>query len=131
MLCKTLIVVEAVVWCVLCVLVAICGVVPVRCTVCCCSVSVAVSCCCCCGCVVVVGAEGRAGSVGCSSLLPRDVLGVIATVVTAAQSVGGLEEEEAVGVSAIAVVASMTETCLVDDVREGRVEVPDAKAQAC
>ena len=81
-----------------------------------------------------MGAEGRAGVVCCSSLLPRDVLGVVATVVTAAQSIGGLEEEEekeAVGVSAIAVVASMTETCLVDDVREGRVEVPDAKAQAC
>ena len=40
--CRDPVVVEAVVLCVLCVLVAMCGVVPVRCTVCCCSLSVAV-----------------------------------------------------------------------------------------
>ena len=97
------------------------------------SVAVAVCCCCCCGRVVVVGAEGRAGSVDCSSLLPRVVLGEVAAVRAAAtQTVGGLEEEEeeAVGVSAIAVVASMAETCLVEDVGEGHVELPVAKARA-
>ena len=63
--CRDPIVVEAVVSCVLCVSVAICCVVPVCCAVCCavccCSMTVAVGCCCC-GRVVVVGAEGRAGS---------------------------------------------------------------------
>ena len=130
MLWKDPVVVEAVVLCVVCVLVAICCVVPV-----CCTVTVAVGCCCCCCCcgrVVVVGAEGRAGSVDCSSLLPRVVLGDVAAVRAAAtQTVGGLEEEEeAVGVSAIAVVASMAETCLVEDVSEGHVELPVAKARA-
>ena len=121
----------------MCVLVAIGCVVPVCCAV-RCSVSVCCAVCCCCGRVVVVGAEGRAGSVGCSSLLPRDVLGEVAAVRAAAtQTVGGLEEEEeeeeeeeAVGVSAIAVVASMAETCLVEDVGEGHVELPVAKARA-
>ena len=55
--------------------------------------------------------------------MPRDVLGVVAIVgdTAATQTVGGLEEEEdeeeeeAVGASAIA-VASMAETCLVEDV---------------
>ena len=123
--CKTLVVVEAVVGCVSCSLVAMCGVVPVRCseivvvTVC----SSVRWCCCCCGSVVVVGAEGRAGSVGCSSLLPRDVLGDVAAVTAAAHPVGGLEVEEVVA-PATAVVAVVAGTCLeeVDAV---------AKAQAC
>ena len=60
-------VVEAVVWC---VLVAMCCVLSVCCSVAvCCAVCCSVRCCC----VVVVGAEGRAGVGGCSSLLPRDV----------------------------------------------------------
>ena len=70
--CKTLEVVEAVVLCMLCVSVAMCGVVPVRCAVCCCSVSVTVAVGCCgCGSGVVVGARGGAGVVvGSSSLAP-------------------------------------------------------------
>ena len=130
MLWKPLVVVEAVVWCVLCVLVAICGVVPVCCAV-RCSVTVAVGCCCC-GRVVVVGTRGGAGNVVGSSLSSRAVVGEVAAVRAAVtQTVGGLEEEEeAVGVSAIAVVASMAETCLVEDVSEGHVELPVAKARA-
>ena len=126
--CRDSVVVEAVVLCVLCVLVAMCGVVPVRCTVCCCSLSVAVRCCCS-GLVVVVGTEGRAGNVGCSSLLPRVVLGEVATVAATTQAVGCLEEVD-VDASAIAVVASMAETCLVEDVGAKKVEDPDAKAKA-
>ena len=105
-------------WCV--VSLSVCCSVAVRC-------AVAVCCCCC-----VVGTRGGAGIVRCSSLLPRDVLGVVATVDAATHTVGGLEEEEeeAVGASAIAVVASMAETYLVEDVGEGHVELPDAKARA-
>ena len=110
--------------CVLCVLVAMCAVVPVRCAVCCCSVTVAVGCCCCCrGRVVVVGAEGRAGSVGCSSLLPRVVLGVVAAVTATKHPVANLDADVVVPLAA-AVVASAARSCLeeVDTV---------AKAQAC
>ena len=58
--------------CVLCVLVAVCCVVPV-----CCAVTVRGGCCC--GRVVVVGARGGAGVVVGSSLLPREVVGEVAT----------------------------------------------------
>ena len=78
-------------WCVLCVLVAICGVVPVRCAV-CCSVSVTVAVCCSgCGSGVVVGTRSGAGDVCCSSSLPRVVLGEVATVAAATQAVGCLD----------------------------------------
>ena len=113
-------VVEAVVWC---VLVAMCCVLSV-----CCSVAVCCAVCCSvrCGCVVVVGAEGRAGVVCCSSLLPRDV----ATVGAAAtQRAADLEVEDVVP-SVTAVVASVTGGCLVEAVEEENVEAPDAKAKA-
>ena len=91
--CKEVVVAEAVVLCVLCVSLAVCCAVAVRCSV-----------CCCCGIGVVVGTRGGAGAVVGSSLSPRVVLGVVATVDTAAQSVGGLEVEEVVA-PATAVVA--------------------------
>ena len=123
MLWKTLEVVEAVVWC---GLVAMCGVVPVCCTVAvCCSVRCSVCCCCCCG--VVVGAEGRAGNVDCSSLLPWDVATVGDTAAT--QRAADLEVEDVVP-SVTAVVASVTGGCLVEAVEEENVEAPDAKAKA-
>ena len=123
MLWKDPVVVEAVVLCCVCVLVAICCVVPVCCAVRCCPVTVAVGCCCCCRRVVVVGAEGRAGSVGCSSLLPRDVLGVVAAVTATTHPVANLDADVVVPLAA-AVVASAARSCL---------EVVDtvAKAQAC
>ena len=101
-------------WCCVCVCVwlAVCCAVAVRCSVCCC---------CGCGSGVVVGARGGAGVVVGSSLSPRVVLGVVATVDTAAQTVGSLEEEDAVGVSChAAVVASAAWTCLVEEVGEGQ-----------
>ena len=126
--CKTLVVVEAVVLCVLCVLVAMCGVVPV-----CCAASVAVRCCCCCCCcsglVVVVGTRGGAGNVVGSSLSSRAVVGEVAAADTTAHSVANLEEDEDV-VSTNPVVALVAETCLVEEVEEGNVEDPVAKAQA-
>ena len=106
---------EAVVWCVLCVSLSVCCSVAVRCTV--------AVCCGCCGSVVVVGAEGRAGVVCCSSPLPLDVLGVVATVDAATHSVASLDVEEVVA-PATAVVAVVAGMCLeeVDTV---------AKAQVC
>ena len=62
-----------------CVLVAVCCSVSV-----CCSVTVC--CAVCCGSVVVVGARGGAGVVVGSSLLPRVVVGVVATVGAAADA---------------------------------------------
>ena len=112
--CKEVVVEKSVVWCSLCVSLPVCCVVAVRC---------AVAVCCCCGSGVVVGAEGRAGVVCCSSLLPREVVGVVATVTAAAQSVADLDEDDHV-VSTNPVVALVAETCL-DEV--GAV----AKAQAC
>ena len=110
--------------CGVCVLVAVGCSVPVVC-------AVAVRCGCCCGSVVVVGARGGAGVVVGSFPLPREVVGVVATAGAAAtQTVGSLEEDED-DVSAIAVVASMAETCLVEDVSAENVEDPVAKAQAC
>ena len=88
MTCKGVVVEEAVVWCVLCVLLAVCCSVPVRC---------AVAVCCCCGSGVVVGAEGRAGVGCCSSLLSREVVGVVAvSAAVATQTVADLEVEEVV-----------------------------------
>ena len=119
--CKTLVVVEAVVLCVVCVLVAVC------CSVCC---SVAV-CCCCCGRVVVVGTRGGAGVVVGSSLLPRDVSRVVAAVgeTTATQSVANLDVDDVVPLAA-AVVASAARRYLDEEVGEGSVGLPVAKAQA-
>ena len=112
----------------LCVLVAMCGVVPVRCAVCCCSVTITV-CCSGCGSGVVVGTRSGAGDVCCSSSLPREVVGEVAAVTATTQSVGGLKEKEVVA-PATAVVAVVAGTCLVEDVGEGHVELPDAKARA-
>ena len=111
--------------CVCCVLVAVC------CSVCC---SVAVCCavtvrCGCCGRVVVVGTEGRAGNVGCSSLLPRVVLGEVVAVTAAAQTVVGLEDDDVVPLAA-AVVASAARSCLEEAVEADSVEEPVAKAKA-
>ena len=106
-----------------CVLVAVCGVVPVRC-------AVAVCCCCGCGSGVVVGARGGAGVVVGSSLLPRVVLAVVATVGAAAtQTVGSLEVDDVVPLAA-AVVASAARRYLDEEVGEGNVGLPVAKAQA-
>ena len=121
MRCKDPVVEEAVVWCVLRVSLAVCCSVTVRCAV--------TVCCCCLGSGVVVGTRGGAGVGCCSSLLSRAVVGEVAAVTAATQAVGSLDVE-GVGVSAIAVVASMAEMCLVEDVGEGHVEVPDAKAKA-
>ena len=109
MRCKDPVVVEAVVWCVLCVSLAVCCSVPVCCSVHCCF--------CCCG--VVVG-ERR----GSSS--PREV----ATVGDAATQRVGCIDEDDVDASATAVVAMVAETCLVEVVEEENVETPDAKAKA-
>ena len=109
--------------------VAMCGVVPVRCSE---IVAVTVRCsvrCCCCGSVVVVGTRGGAGAVVGSSLSPRVVVGVVATAgeTAAAQTVVGLEEDEDV-VSTNPVVALVAETCLDEAVEAGNVEDPVAKA---
>ena len=124
---------EAVVLCVVCVLVAICSVVPVCCAVCCCSVAVRCTvtvCCGGCGSVVVVGARGGAGVVVGSSLLPREVVGVVATAGdTATQTVGCLDVDVH-GVSTNPVVALVVETYLVEAVEAEKVEDPVAKAQA-
>ena len=69
MRCKEVVVERSVV-CVLCVSLPVCCVVAVRCAV--------AVCCCCCGSGVVVGTRGRAGVGCCSSLLSRDVVGVVA-----------------------------------------------------
>ena len=122
--CKEAVVVEAVVLCVLCVLcvsLAVCCAVGVRCCCCCC--------CCCCGIGVVVGTRGEAGAVVGSSLSPRVVLGVVATVDTAAQTDANLEVEDVV-LPAAAVVASAAGSCLDEAVEEGNVEDPEAKAKA-
>ena len=76
-----------------------------------------------------MGTRGGAGAVVGSSLSPRVVLGVVATVDSAAQSVGGLEVEDVVPLAA-AVVASAARRYLVEAVEEGNVELPDAKARA-
>ena len=76
-----------------------------------------------------MGARGGAGVVVGSSLLPRVVLGEVATVVAAAQSVGGLEVEDVVPLAA-AVVASAARRYLVEAVEAEKVEDPDAKARA-
>ena len=121
--CKTLEVVEAVVLCVVCAVVAVCCSVPV-----CCAVTV--RCCCGCGSGVVVGARGGAGVVVGSSLLPRVVLGVVAAVGAAAtQTVGSLEVDDVVPLAA-AVVASAARRYLDEEVGEGSVGLPVAKAQA-
>ena len=94
------------------------------------SVTVAVGCCsCCCGRVVVVGTEGRAGNVGCSSLLPRVVLGEVAAVAAAAQTVADLDVDDVVPLAA-AVVASAARRYLVVEVEADSVEDPVAKAKA-
>ena len=128
MLWKTLEVKEAVVWCVLCVLVAVCCSVSVCCAVGC---AVTVRCSCCCGSVVVVGARGGAGVVVGSSLLPREVVGVVATAgeAAAAHTVGNLDVDVAVPLAA-AVVASAARRYLDEEVGEGSVGLPVAKAQA-
>ena len=127
MLCKPLEVVEAVVLCVLCVLVAMCGVVPVRCAV---AVCCSVRCCCCCGIGVVVGTRGGAGNVVGSSLSSRAVVGEVAAARAAAtQTDANLEEDEDV-VSTNPVVALVAETYLVEEVEEDSVEDPVAKAKA-
>ena len=108
--CKTLDVVEAVVFCVWCVLVAVCCSASVGC-------AVAVRCGCCCGSVVVVGARGGAGVVVGSSLLPREVVGVVATAgeSAATQTVAGLDVDVPV-VLANPVVALVAKTYLVEDI---------------
>ena len=120
--CKGVVVKEADVWCVLCVSLSVCCSVAVCCSVCCC---------CCCGSVVVVGARGGAGVVVGSSLLPREVVGVVATAgeSVATQTVVGLEVDDDVPPAA-AVVASAAGSGLVAAVEEGNVEDPDSKAKA-
>ena len=103
-------------------------------TVCCCSVAVRCTvtvCCGCCGSVVVVGARGGAGVVVGSSLLPREVVGVVATAgeSAATQTVAHLDVDVPV-VFANPVVALVAKTYLVEEVEEGNVELPDAKARA-
>ena len=117
---KDPVVVEAVVWCVLCVLLAVCCAVAVRCSV----------CCCCCGSVVVVGERGGAGVVVGSSLLPRVVVGEVATAGDAATQTVGSLDADVHGVSTNPVVALVVETCLVEAVEADKVEDPDAKAKA-
>ena len=99
-------------------LVAMCCVLSV-----CCSVAVCCAVCCSvrCGSGVVVGAEGRAGSVGCSSLLPRVVLGEVAAVAATTQAVGCLDVDVAVPLAA-AVVASAARRYLDEEVEEDSVE---------
>ena len=70
-----------------------------------------------------MGTRGGAGVVCRSSLLPREVVGEVAAVNAAAQSVADLDEDDHV-VSTNPVVALVAETCL-DEV--GAI----AKAQAC
>ena len=76
-----------------------------------------------------MGTRGGAGAVVGSSLSPRVVLGVVATVDTAAHSVGCLEEEDVV-LPAAAVVASAAGSCLDEAGSDENVELPDAKARA-
>ena len=76
-----------------------------------------------------MGTRGGAGAVVGSSLSPRVVLGVVATVDTAAQSAGGLEVEDVVPLAA-AVVASAARSCLEEAVEADSVEEPIAKAKA-
>ena len=102
--CKGVVVEEAVVWCVLCVSLSVCCSVAVRC-------AVAVCCSVCCGSGVVVGTRGGAGDGCCSSLLSRVVLGEVAAVAAAAQTVADLVVEEVVA-PATAVVAVVAGTWL-------------------
>ena len=105
------------VWCLLAVCCAVRCAVAVRCSV-------------GCGSVVVVGARGGAGIVVGSSLLPREVVGVVATAGdTATQTVGSLDVDVPV-VLANPVVALVAKTCLVEEVEAGSVEEPVAKAKA-
>ena len=118
--CRDPVVVEAVVLCVLCVSLAVCCAVAVRCSV-------------GCGSVVVVGARGGAGIVVGSSLLPREVVGVVATAGdTATQTVGSLDVDVPVVLAnpVVALVAKTCGTCLVEEVEAGSVEEPVAKAKA-
>ena len=108
--------------CVLCVSLSVCCSVAVRCAV--------AVCCGCCGSVVVVGARGGAGVVVGSFLLPREVVGVVATAgVAATHTVGSLEVDDVAPLAA-AVVASAARRYLVEEVKEGSVGLPVAKAQA-
>ena len=99
----------------------------------CCAVrcSVGCGCRCSCGSGVVVGARGGAGVVVGSSLLPREVLRVVAAVgeTTATQSVGSLDVDVAVSLAA-AVVASAARKHLVVEGDAENVEDPVAKAKA-
>ena len=110
-----------------CVLVAICGVVPVRCAVGCCSVTVAVGCCCC-GSGVVMGARSGAGDGCCSSSLPREVVGEVAAVTATTHPVANLDADVVVPLAA-AVVASAARSCLEEAVEAKNVEDPEAKAK--
>ena len=83
----------------------------------------------CCGRVVVVGTEGRAGNVGCSSLLPRVVLGEVVAVTATTHPVANLDVEDVV-LPAAAVVASAAGSCLDEAGSDENVELPDAKARA-
>ena len=78
---------------------------------------------------VVVGAEGRAGSVGCSSLLPREVLGEVAAVTAARRNQLEASKKKRSLPQPPQLLQWWLETCLVEDVGEGHVELPDAKAR--